>query len=110
MGAVGLTLALPLGLDGATMLSWREAGPFLLLGLFAGVAHWLIITAFLIVPASLLTPFTYLQMIWATLFGWLVFGQLPDGWSAVGMAIIVGSGLLLALQERRRARITRSFP
>jgi drug/metabolite transporter (DMT)-like permease len=110
MGAVGLTLALPLGLDGATVLSWREAGLFLLLGLFAGLAHWLIITAFLIVPASLLTPFTYLQMIWATLFGWLVFGHLPDGWSAVGMAIIVGSGLLLALQERRRARIARSFP
>ena len=110
MGAVGLTLALPLGLDGATMLSWREAALFLLLGLFAGLAHWLIITAFLIVPASLLTPFTYLQMIWATLFGWLVFGQLPDGWSAVGMAIIVGSGLLLALQERRRARLARSFP
>ena len=110
LGAVGFTLALPLGLDGATALSWREAGLFLLLGLFAGLAHWLIITAFLIVPASLLTPFTYLQMIWATLFGWLVFGQLPDGWSAVGMAIIVGSGLLLALQERRRARIARSFP
>jgi len=110
MGAVGLTLTLPLGLDGATMLSWREAALFLLLGLFAGLAHWLIITAFLIVPASLLTPFTYLQMIWATLFGWLVFGQLPDGWSAVGMAIIVGSGLLLALQERRRARLARSFP
>jgi drug/metabolite transporter (DMT)-like permease len=110
MGAVGLTLALPLGLAGATVLSWREAGLFLLLGLFAGLAHWLIITAFLIVPASLLTPFTYLQMIWATLFGWLVFGHLPDGWSAVGMAIIVGSGLLLALQERRRARIARSFP
>jgi len=110
MGAVGLTLALPLGLDGAPALSWREAGLLLLLGLFAGLAHWLIITAFLIVPASLLTPFTYLQMIWATLFGWLVFGQLPDGWSAIGMAIIVGSGLLLALQERRRARIARSFP
>jgi drug/metabolite transporter (DMT)-like permease len=110
LGAVGFTLALPLGLDGATVLSWREAGLFLLLGLFAGLAHWLIISAFLIVPASLLTPFTYLQMIWATLFGWLVFGQLPDGWSAVGMAIIVGSGLLLALQERRRARIARSFP
>jgi drug/metabolite transporter (DMT)-like permease len=110
MGAVGLTLALPLGLDGATVLSWRDGGLFLLLGLFAGLAHWLIITAFLIVPASLLTPFTYLQMIWATLFGWLVFGQLPDGWSAVGMGIIVGSGLLLALQERRRMRIVRGFP
>jgi drug/metabolite transporter (DMT)-like permease len=109
IGAVGLTLALPWGFD-STVLTWRKGGLLLLLGLFAGLAHWLIITAFLIAPASLLTPFTYLQMIWATLFGFLVFGQLPDGWSAVGMAIIVGSGLLLALQERRRTRLARSFP
>jgi drug/metabolite transporter (DMT)-like permease len=109
IGAIGFTIALPWGFDGAT-LSWREGGLLLLLGLFAGLAHWLIISAFLIVPASLLTPFTYLQMIWATLFGFLVFGQLPDGWSAVGMAIIVGSGVMLALQERRRARMARSFP
>ena len=109
IGAVGLTLALPWGFDGAA-LTWREAVLLFLLGLFAGLAHWLIITAFLIVPASLLTPFTYLQMIWATLFGWLVFGQLPDRWSAIGMAIIVGSGVMLALQEQRRARMARSFP
>ena len=82
----------------------------MLLGLFAGLAHWLIIRAFLIAPASLLTPFTYLQMIWATLFGYVVFGQLPDGWSAVGMAIIVASGVMLALQERRRARWRAAFP
>lgn len=109
IGAVGFTLALPWGFDGAA-LSWREAGLLLMLGLFAGTAHWLLITAFLIAPASVLTPFTYVQMIWATLFGYLVFGQLPDGWSAVGMAIIVASGIMLALQERRRARLARSFP
>lgn len=109
IGAIGLTLALPWGFDGAS-LTWREGGLLLLLGLFAGLGHWLIITAFLIAPASLLTPFTYVQMIWATLFGYVVFNQLPDGWSAVGMAIIVGSGLMLALQERRRARLARSFP
>ena len=109
VGAVGFTLALPWGFDGAA-LTWREGGLLLLLGPSAGLGHWLVISAFLIAPASLLTPFTYLQMIWATLFGYVIFGQLPDGWSAVGMAIIVGSGLLLALQERRRARLARSFP
>jgi drug/metabolite transporter (DMT)-like permease len=109
IGAVGLTVALPWGQDGAA-LSWRDGGLLFLLGLFAGLAHWLIITAFLIAPASLLTPFTYLQMIWATLLGYAVFGQLPDGWSAAGMAIIVGSGRMLARQERRRARKARSFP
>ena len=109
IGAVAFTLALPWGFDGVA-LTWREGGLLFLLGVLAGVAHWLIITAFLIAPASMLTPFSYLQMIWATLFGYVVFAQLPDRWSAVGMGIIVCSGLMLAMQERRRARIARSFP
>ena len=54
--------------------------------------------------ASLLTPFTYLQIVWATAFGFIVFGQYPDGWSAVGIAVIGASGLLLAFQERSRQR------
>ena len=109
IGAIAFTLALPWGFDGAA-LSWREGGLLLLLGLFAGLAHWLVISAFLIAPASLLTPFTYLQMIWATLFGYVIFAQLPDGVSAIGMGIIVASGVILALQERRLARLARSFP
>jgi len=50
-----------------------------------------------------LTPFTYLQVLWATAYGYAVFGQLPDGWSVVGMMVIVASGMLLALTYRRRA-------
>jgi drug/metabolite transporter (DMT)-like permease len=109
VGAAGFTLALPWGFDGAAF-SWTDAGLLVAMGLFAGLAHWLLITAFMIAPASLLTPFTYLQMVWATLFGYVVFGQLPDRWSALGMGIIVGSGVLLALVERRRARMARNFP
>ncbi|MEO8754503.1 MAG: DMT family transporter [Casimicrobiaceae bacterium] len=109
VGAVAFTLALPWGFAGETF-TWRELALLALLGLLAGVAHWLLISAFLVAPASLLTPFSYLQMLWATLFGYLVFGQLPDRWSALGMAIILGSGVMLALLERRRARLARSFP
>jgi drug/metabolite transporter (DMT)-like permease len=64
------------------------------------MGHWFVISAYLLAPASMLTPFTYLQMIWATLYGFALFGQLPDRGSALGMAIIVASGLWLALQER----------
>ena len=56
-------------------------------------------------PASLLTPFTYLQILWATAFGYAIFSQHPDAVSAAGMAIIVASGLSLALWERRRMRL-----
>jgi drug/metabolite transporter (DMT)-like permease len=66
------------------------------------------IGAYLLAPASLLTPFTYLQMVWAIGYGYLIFDQFPDRWSALGMTVIVASGLLLALQERQRARWPRT--
>jgi len=42
-------------------------------------------------------------MIWATSYGFVLFGQLPDRWSALGMTVIVASGLTLALRERAHA-------
>jgi drug/metabolite transporter (DMT)-like permease len=43
-------------------------------------------------------------MVWAVGYGYLIFDQLPDRSSALGITVIVASGLLLALQERQRAR------
>ena len=103
VGTVAMSLALPWGLAGATA-TLGEGGLFVLLGLLAGLGHWSVIGAFLRAPASMLTPYTYLQMVWATAYGYAIFGHIPDGWSAVGMAVIVASGLLLAVQERPRAR------
>ncbi len=102
VGTVGLSLALPWQFE-AGALPLSHGALFLLLGLFAGLGHWFVISAYLLAPASMLTPFTYLQMIWATLYGFVLFGHLPDHWSALGMAIIVASGIGLALQERTRA-------
>ena len=101
VGTLGLSLGMPWEI-GAGAPTLKESLPFVLLGLLAGVGHWSIIGAFQHAPAALLTPFAYLQMIWATTYGFLLFGQLPDRWSALGMTIIVASGLLLALRERRR--------
>lgn len=55
-------------------------------------------------PASLLAPFTYGQLIWATMLGYLLFGALPDGWTWLGATIIIASGLYTAHRERIRAR------
>jgi drug/metabolite transporter (DMT)-like permease len=111
VGTVALTLLLPFGSNEALPTA-GDAALLLLLGLLAGVGHWLVIRAYLLAPASLLTPFSYLQMLWATAYGYAVFGQLPDGWSAIGMGVIVGSGIMLAWQERRRSRgqIRRGVP
>ncbi|MEP6942629.1 MAG: DMT family transporter [Betaproteobacteria bacterium] len=102
VGTVALSLALPFVATVATPAP--KDALFLVLGLCAGLGHWMIVRAFQHAPPSLLTPFSYLQMIWATLYGFVIFGQLPDRWSALGMTVIVASGLLLALQEVRRTR------
>jgi len=65
--------------------------------------HYLFLRAFQVATASGVTPYTYMQLVWATLVGWLVFGTFPDRWTLVGMLVIAGSGLLLMLHERRLA-------
>ncbi len=104
VGTVGLSLALPFTAP-PPEVTLRDAGFIVLLGILAGVGHWLLIAGYLIAPASLLAPFTYLQMIWATLYGYVIFGQLPDGVSALGMAVIVASGVALIIHERRAATV-----
>jgi drug/metabolite transporter (DMT)-like permease len=105
-GTVGLTVALPFA-DIPTVITWRDVFFLVLLGFLAGTGHWLLTVAFLRGPASLIAPFAYVNMIWATAYGWLLFGQLPDGLSAVGMAIIVASGVGLVVHEHRAARAAR---
>jgi drug/metabolite transporter (DMT)-like permease len=102
VGTLGLTLGLPWEIGGEAP-PIKDTLAFVLLGLFAGIGHWSIISAFQHAPAALLAPFAYLQMIWATTYGLVLFGQLPDRWSALGMTVIVASGLTLALRERAHA-------
>jgi drug/metabolite transporter (DMT)-like permease len=104
VGTVVLTLGLPWA-AGIAQLSAVGLVPLVVLGFLAGLGHWCMTHAYLQAPASLLTPFTYLQMLWATAYGYLIFGQHPDRWSALGMAIVVASGVSLAWWERRRMRV-----
>jgi len=78
-----------------------DAVLFASLGLFGGVGHFMFTAAFRHAPASLIAPLNYLQLLWAGLLGWLVFGHIPDALSLLGMAIVAGSGVLVALRTRR---------
>jgi drug/metabolite transporter (DMT)-like permease len=102
VGTALLSFALPFA-EMPREVTLRDALFLVLLGLLAGLGHAALIGAYLRAPASLIAPFTYLQMIWATMYGYLVFGQLPDGVSAIGMAVIVASGVALVVHERRKA-------
>lgn len=75
-----------------------------LTGVFGGVGHWLLIIAHRFAPASLLAPFSYTHILWMTAAGYLVFGDVPDLWTALGAAIVISSGLYVFHREQIRKR------
>lgn len=76
------------------------------LGVFIGVAstagQWIVVLAFRYADASVLAPFSYTQLLWVSLLGFIVFGEIPDAWTVVGAGFIVASGLYTAHRERVR--------
>jgi drug/metabolite transporter (DMT)-like permease len=74
---------------------------FIGIGVSGGLGHYLLVRAFELAPAAFVSPFTYGQILGATLISYLVFGQLPDLWTWVGAAIIVASGLFILCRERQ---------
>ena len=76
-------------------------------GLVSTTAMLLFAFAFRHAEAAVLAPLDYISMLWAALFGFLVWGDIPSAWAAAGMATIAGSGLVIAARERlRRGRET----
>lgn len=100
-GSVVMTLALPLYWDALVTPPLGDALLICALGILGGTGHLLLTRAFRHAPASLISPFTYLQLVWATLLGAAVFGHWPDGWAFTGMAVIVAGGVALALSANR---------
>jgi drug/metabolite transporter (DMT)-like permease len=80
--------------------SWSTPEPGLLIvfagmGLFSALSHGLSIAAFRLADASTLAPLVYLELVGATLIGYLVFGDIPGPSTVIGAALIVAGGLLL---------------
>jgi drug/metabolite transporter (DMT)-like permease len=73
----------------------------LVLGALGGIGHFLLILAYQRAQASVLAPFAYTQIVWATLAGWLLFGELPDGVALIGSLIVSAGGLFVLWTETR---------
>lgn len=67
------------------------------LGAIAAVSHFLVIKAFEFADASTLAPYNYTEIIMATLLGYVVFGDFPDPWTWVGMALIVATAVYISI-------------
>ena len=91
-------------------VAWTDVAWLAGIGVLGTIGHFLLILAFQRAPASALTPFTYIQVVFATLIGWLAYGDFPGMLTLAGMALIAGSGLLLTWHERRRALIAAPEP
>jgi drug/metabolite transporter (DMT)-like permease len=74
---------------------------FATLGLWGGLGHWLLILAHRLAPAGVLAPYIYLGLIWMSVAGFFVFGDLPTGWTLGGGAIVILAGLYLLARERK---------
>jgi drug/metabolite transporter (DMT)-like permease len=81
--------------------SWIDWVLMVGVGVFGAGGHFLLILAHRNAPASVLSPFIYTQIIWATTFGYLVFANVPNHWTMAGAAIVIASGLYLLNRERK---------
>jgi len=82
--------------------SWHDILFGILIGIASTAGQWIVVLAFRYADASVLAPFSYTQLVWASIFGFLLFGELPDIWTITGATFIVASGLYTAHRERIR--------
>ena len=86
---------------------WPEAGDrllFLFLGALSAVVGYSLSQAYRSADAATVAPFEYVALPLAMMWGWLVWGDLPGIQVALGIALIIGSGLYVFLRERKRSR------
>lgn len=91
----GSLVSLPLAI-----VDWRDPSLFVWMaftGLAAtfGLGQYLMTRAFSLAPANVLAPFGYVQILSATVFGLVVFHDVPDGWTLLGMALIIAAGVFV---------------
>lgn len=108
--AFGAALAVAvMGWIGTAAEGWQpmtagQAGSILAAGLFLIVGYLSSVTAMRHGDIGLVAPFRYTSLLWAIGLGWLAFGNLPDGWTLLGAAIVVGAGIFMLMRERALRR------
>ena len=101
IGFVGTCVAVPFFWRQPDLQGWLMMGA---LGACSGAAHSALVKAYEAASAATVTPFGYASLIWAVLFGYIVFGDLPDLWTVAGATLITLSGLYIFHRERDRIK------
>jgi len=95
---VVLGLALPLVYEPMPILHLGMTG---IIALFGFIAMIFVIAAYRSAEAVIVAPMQYSQMIWATIFGVLIFGETPDAMTLIGAGVIIASGIYIVMRESR---------
>jgi drug/metabolite transporter (DMT)-like permease len=83
---------------------WYDAALLCLLGVVALTAIVCVNRSLKLAPASVVVPYQYMLIVWAIIFGYLVFGDVPEWPMLVGAAIIIGAGLFIFFREQRLSK------
>ena len=84
------------------LLKQHRISHLILIGLIATAGHYCIVRAYDHAEASLLAPLAYTEIVMATFAGWWFFGDFPDGWTFVGVAILIASAAYISVRERAK--------
>ncbi|MFN3644133.1 MAG: DMT family transporter [Gemmobacter sp.] len=90
--------------------SLADAFGFLAIGALGAMAQLCLIRAFTLTEAAVVAPFGYVGLVFATGWGLVLFGEVPDAWTIVGAGVIVLAGLYVWHRETRAARINAGAP
>ena len=104
--ALSLLCVAPFSVGDFAAIRWQDWLAMLYIGVSIYYTLGLYTRAYAIAPASAIAPITYLAIVLGGLWGWLIWGQIPDRWSLIGSALVIGGGLLtLFLGRARGARV-----
>lgn len=106
VGVIVMTLAVPF--VWSMPQSWFLIALMIMIGALGTVGHYLLIIAHRMAPPSVLAPFMYSQLIWVIAIGYMVFDDIPSGWTLAGAAVVIASGLYLLHRERVRGKLVPS--
>ncbi len=98
IGAIAAAPVAPFAKAMPTVWQWVVLA---FMGLFASFGHYMLTHAHRMAPAPVLAPFVYTQILWMVLFGYLVFGDIPDLYTIVGGAVVIAMGLYVFYRERQ---------
>jgi drug/metabolite transporter (DMT)-like permease len=107
VGFIATSFVGPIEWTWPTPAAWALMAVISLIG---AAAHYALIKALDYAEAGAVQPYSYTLLVWATLLGWLVFGDIPDNWTILGAAIVVLSGLYTWHHDRISAAMPAGSP